>query len=135
MLSQHFQNIQQIPHQETQQNQTIPQQTKPLSSKGGRKKRVANRTTIDVPDTESESKTIRAHSRCTQVEETLLATCYLAIYKDQQVENDQKNDSFWKRVLAMFNGQSHHKRTKDMLTGKWETMNPNCQRLTLSTNV
>nr|GEV16751.1 hypothetical protein [Tanacetum cinerariifolium] len=40
----------------------------------------------------------------------------------------QKNETFWYRVLNEFNSKNFQKRTKDMLTSKWHTLNANCQK-------
>nr|GEX63773.1 hypothetical protein [Tanacetum cinerariifolium] len=62
------------------------------------------------------------------VEEELLASCYVAVSKDNNVGRSQKNETFWYRVLNEFNSQIFQKRTKDMLTSKWHTLNANCQK-------
>nr|GEZ18092.1 hypothetical protein [Tanacetum cinerariifolium] len=54
------------------------------------------------------------------VEEELLATCY--------VGSSQKHETFWYRVLNEFNSKKIQKRTKNILTSKWHTLNANCQK-------
>nr|GEW20670.1 hypothetical protein [Tanacetum cinerariifolium] len=62
------------------------------------------------------------------VEEELLATCYMAVSKDNNVGRSQKHETFWYRVLNKFNSKNFQKHTKDMLTSKWHTLNANCQK-------
>nr|GEY30268.1 glutathione S-transferase T3-like [Tanacetum cinerariifolium] len=40
----------------------------------------------------------------------------------------QKHETFWYRVLNEFNSEKIQKRTKNMLTSKWHTLNVNCQK-------
>nr|GEX35755.1 glutathione S-transferase T3-like [Tanacetum cinerariifolium] len=40
----------------------------------------------------------------------------------------QKHETFWYRVLNEFNSKKIQKRTKDILTSKWHTLNANCQK-------
>nr|GEZ33462.1 glutathione S-transferase T3-like [Tanacetum cinerariifolium] len=60
-----------------------------------------------------------AAGRWLPVEEELLATCYVAVSEDNNVG---------RRVLNEFNSKKIQKRTKDMLTSKWHTLNANCQK-------
>nr|GEV38068.1 hypothetical protein [Tanacetum cinerariifolium] len=69
-----------------------------------------------------------AAGRWLPVEEELLATCYVAVSKDNKVGRSQKHETFWYRVLNEFNSKKFQKRTKDMLTSKWHTLNANCQK-------
>nr|GEV32049.1 RNA-directed DNA polymerase, eukaryota [Tanacetum cinerariifolium] len=46
----------------------------------------------------------------------------------QHILLSQKNETFWYRVLNEFNSKFFQKRTKDMLTSKWHTLNANCQK-------
>nr|GEZ54271.1 hypothetical protein [Tanacetum cinerariifolium] len=61
-------------------------------------------------------------------EETLLAKCYVAISEERNAERLQAKDTFWYRVLNEFNRFNFQKRTKDMLSSKWNTMNHNFQK-------
>ncbi|GKD33175.1 hypothetical protein Tco_1248684 [Tanacetum coccineum] len=61
-------------------------------------------------------------------EETLLTAFYIGVFEDNQVENDQKDESFSYKVLNEFNKTSHHKRKRDMLMRKCATLNGNCQK-------
>nr|GEU75424.1 hypothetical protein [Tanacetum cinerariifolium] len=69
-----------------------------------------------------------AAGRWLSVEEDLLETCYVAVSEDNNVERSQKHETFWYRVLNEFNSKKFKKRTKDMLTSKWHTLNANCQK-------
>nr|GEV62085.1 hypothetical protein [Tanacetum cinerariifolium] len=70
-----------------------------------------------------------AAGRWLPVEEELLATCYVAVSEDNNVGRSQKHETFWYRVLNEFNSKKFKKRTKDMLTSKWHTLNANCQKI------
>ena len=56
-----------------------------------------------------------------------MAECYIQISEDPIVGNNQQNDTFWYKVLDEYNEQAKRKglkeRNKNMLTGKWTTMN------------
>nr|GEZ95894.1 hypothetical protein [Tanacetum cinerariifolium] len=69
-----------------------------------------------------------AAGRWLLVEEELLATCYVAVSKDNNVGRSQKHETFWYRVLNEFNSKKFQKRTKDILTRKWHTLNVNRQK-------
>nr|GEX39173.1 hypothetical protein [Tanacetum cinerariifolium] len=69
-----------------------------------------------------------AAGRWLPVEEESLATCYVAVSEDNNVGRSQKHETFWYRVLNEFNSKKFQKRTKDMLTSKWHTLNVNCQK-------
>ncbi|GJS42791.1 hypothetical protein Tco_0567834 [Tanacetum coccineum] len=60
-------------------------------------------------------------------EETLLAKCYVAISEDKNAGRSQAKDTFWYRVLNEFNRLNFQKRTKDMFSSKWNSLNHNCQ--------
>ncbi|GJX88668.1 hypothetical protein Tco_0340682 [Tanacetum coccineum] len=48
--------------------------------------------------------------------------------KTSPKSRSQKHETFWYRVLNEFNSKKFQKRTKDMLTSKWHTLNANCQK-------
>ncbi|GJS45506.1 hypothetical protein Tco_0595627 [Tanacetum coccineum] len=77
---------------------------------------------------EDEPQETVAVGRWLPVEEELLATCYVAVLEDNNVGRSQKHETFWYRVLNEFNSKFFQKRTKDMLTSKWHTLNANCQK-------
>nr|GFB43290.1 hypothetical protein [Tanacetum cinerariifolium] len=92
-----------------------------FQKKGGRKK-TKSKTGKNVED-----ETLAA-GRWLPVEKEMLAACYMAFLKDNNVERSQKHETFWYRVLNKFNSKIFQKRTKDMLTSKWHTLNANCQK-------
>nr|GEV70741.1 gibberellin 2-beta-dioxygenase 8 [Tanacetum cinerariifolium] len=94
---------------ETSQSLTQPQQVD-SQKKGGRKKTKSKRG----KNVEDEPV---AAGRWLPVEEELLATCYVAVWKIITLEGHKS----MKRKKIQ-------KRTKDMLTSKWHTLNANCQR-------
>ncbi|GKD76281.1 hypothetical protein Tco_1334563 [Tanacetum coccineum] len=77
---------------------------------------------------EDEPQETVAVGRWLPVKEELLATCYVAVSEDNNVGRSQKHETFWYRVLNEFNSKKFQKRTKDMLTSKWHTLNANCQK-------
>nr|GEZ32431.1 hypothetical protein [Tanacetum cinerariifolium] len=123
VLNREFQDLQQHPpffNSETSQSLTQPQQVD-SSKKGGRKKTKSKRGK-NVKDE------LIAAGRWLPVKEELLATCYVAVSKDNNVRRSQKHETSWYRVLNEFNSKNFQKRTKDMLTSKWHTLNANCQK-------
>ncbi|GJT03025.1 hypothetical protein Tco_0824194 [Tanacetum coccineum] len=126
VLNREFQDLQQNPpsfNSETSQSLTQPQQVD-SPKKGGRKKTKAKRG----KNVEDEPQEPVAVGRWLPVEEELLATCYVAVSEDNNVGRSQKHETFWYRVLNEFNSKFFQKRTKDMLTSKWHTLNANCQK-------
>ncbi|GJZ69048.1 hypothetical protein Tco_0632598 [Tanacetum coccineum] len=61
-------------------------------------------------------------------EETLLAICFVVVSEDRNVWRSQPKDTLWFRVLNEFNRLNFQKRTKDMLSSKWTTLNYHCQK-------
>nr|GEV13395.1 hypothetical protein [Tanacetum cinerariifolium] len=95
--------------------------------------------TIDSPKNDGRKKTKSkrgknvedepvAAGRWLPIEEELLSTCYVAVSEDNNVGMSHKHETFWYRVLNVFNSKKLQKRTKDMLTSKWHTLNANCQK-------
>ncbi|GJT03861.1 hypothetical protein Tco_0838323 [Tanacetum coccineum] len=126
VLNREFQDLQQNPpsfNSETLQSLTQPQQVD-SPKKGGRKKTKSKRE----KNVEDEPQEPVAAGRWLPVEEELLATCYVAVSEDNNVERSQKHETFWYRVLNEFNPKKFQKHTKDMLTSKWHTLNVNCQK-------
>ncbi|GJT84247.1 hypothetical protein Tco_1058589 [Tanacetum coccineum] len=114
MLNREFQNLQQNPPQypPQEQPQSNPHnhnhQSKKIQAKD--EENVPKKTKDDQPD-------MGRGSFCwLQAEETLLASCYVAVSEDPNIGNSQKKDTFWYKVLGEFNRQNFQKRNKDMLT-------------------
>nr|GEW35646.1 hypothetical protein [Tanacetum cinerariifolium] len=61
-------------------------------------------------------------------EELLLAKCSVAVSEDRNVGRSQPKDTLWFRVLNEFNRKNFQKRTKDMLSSKWTSLNHHCQK-------
>nr|GFA87038.1 hypothetical protein [Tanacetum cinerariifolium] len=123
VLYREFQDLQRHPpsfNSETSQPLAQPQQVD-SPKKGGRKKTKSKR------GKNIEDEPVAA-VRWLLVEEELLATCYVAVLEDNNVGRSQKNETFWYRVLNEFNSKNFQKRTKDMLTSKWHTLNADCQK-------
>ncbi|GJS37206.1 hypothetical protein Tco_0535588 [Tanacetum coccineum] len=126
ILNREFQDLQQNPpsfNSETSQSLTQPQQVD-SPKKGGRKKTKSKRgkNVVDEPQEPV------AAGRWLPVEKELVATCYVAVSEDNNVKRSQKHETFWYLVLNEFNSKFFQKRTKDMLTSKWHTLNANCQK-------
>nr|GEX78578.1 RNA-directed DNA polymerase, eukaryota [Tanacetum cinerariifolium] len=115
---------------EITQSLTQPQQVD-SQKKGGRKK---NKIKKGVQNVEAEPQEPVAAGRWLPVEEEFLATCYVAVLEDNNVRRSQKHETFWYRVLNKFNSRIFQKRTKDMLTSKWHTLNANCQKFNAAYN-
>lgn len=56
-----------------------------------------------------------------------MAECFIQVSDDPNVGVDQNKDTFWYRVLEIYNIEAEKKkfvkRTKNMLTGKWTPLN------------
>nr|GEU40742.1 hypothetical protein [Tanacetum cinerariifolium] len=90
VLNHEFQDLQQHPpsfNSETSQSLNQPQQVD-SPKKGGRKKTKSKRG----KNVEDEPV---AAGRWLPVEEELLATCYVAVSEDNNVERSQKHETFW----------------------------------------
>ncbi|GJV62166.1 hypothetical protein Tco_1468266 [Tanacetum coccineum] len=123
-FQQTFQNIQQNPpQQQSQSSNSIPQQTD-SQPKRTRVKHEAKRSKGKEAESTGDITTLRWSSN----EEALLAECFIAVSEDRNVGRSQANDTFWIRVMNEFNQKKFQKRTKDMLTSKWTTMNHHCQK-------
>ena len=68
----------------------------------------------------------------TQEEELLLSECYIEVSEDAKVGADQQKDTFWYKVLEVYNKEAkrlkYTTRTKNMLTGKWTPMNKDVKK-------
>ncbi|GJZ57256.1 hypothetical protein Tco_0612750 [Tanacetum coccineum] len=78
-------------------------------------------------DPEPQAETVKVCTFWSQEEELLLAECFIQISEDPRIGSDQKNDTFWYKILDAYNDQAGKRgfpiRTKNMLTGKWTPMN------------
>ncbi|GJZ18798.1 kinase-like domain-containing protein [Tanacetum coccineum] len=123
-FQQTFQNIQQNPpQQQSQSSNSIPQQTD-SQPKRTRVKHAAKRSKGKEAEPTGDVTTLRWSSD----EEALLAECFVAVSEDRNVGRSQAKDTFWIRVMHEFNRKNFQKRTKDMLTSKWTTLNHHCQK-------
>nr|GEW92382.1 glutathione S-transferase T3-like [Tanacetum cinerariifolium] len=69
-----------------------------------------------------------AAGRWLSVEKNCLQHVTWPLQKIITSEGHKKHETFWYRVLNEFNSKFFQKRTKDMLTSKWHTLNANCQK-------
>ncbi|GKC80668.1 hypothetical protein Tco_1131442 [Tanacetum coccineum] len=78
-------------------------------------------------DPEPQAETVKVRTFWSQDEELLLAKCFIQISEDPRIGSDQKNDTFWYKILDAYNDQAGKRgipiHTKNMLTGKWSPMN------------
>nr|GEX45637.1 hypothetical protein [Tanacetum cinerariifolium] len=122
-FQQNFQNIQaNPPQQQSQSSNSFPQQTD-SQPKRSRLKHMSKKS----KGKEAES-TGDVTLRWSSDEEVLLVECYVAVSEDRNVGRSQAKDTFWVRVMHEFNRKNFQKRTKDMLTSKWSTLNHHCQK-------
>ncbi|GJU38238.1 hypothetical protein Tco_1191195 [Tanacetum coccineum] len=77
-----------------------------------------------------EPKTDRAF--WSQDEEKLLANFFIEISEDPNNRSDQARDTFWYKILTIYNQQADKlgfkSRNKNILTGKWTPMNHDVQK-------
>ena len=104
----------------------------PTSSKKSRTKTMARKRKTKSKTKKSgkekeETEPSRARIFWTQDEEYLLEECFIQVSEDPKVGADQKQDTFWYKVLDAYNKEAtrlnYATRTKNMLTGKWTPMN------------
>ncbi|GJX07655.1 hypothetical protein Tco_0195587 [Tanacetum coccineum] len=81
---------------------------------------------------EPQAERTRAQNLWSQGEELLLAKSFIQISEDPKIGSDKKNDTFWYKVLDVYNEEAkkdnYPPRTKNMLTGKWTPMNRDVQK-------
>ncbi|GJS08478.1 hypothetical protein Tco_0365274 [Tanacetum coccineum] len=76
----------------------------------------------------------RKHNRnlWSQDEKLILAKSFIHIFEDPKTGCDQKNETFWYKIIDVYNAEAtrrgYMERTKNMLTGKWTPMNENVQK-------
>ncbi|GKE77735.1 hypothetical protein Tco_1543855 [Tanacetum coccineum] len=59
-------------------------------------------------------------------EKKLLCECWVKISKNNEIRANQSDDTFWWKVTHAFNKATHGiNHTKNMITGKWATLNGN----------
>nr|GEV78600.1 hypothetical protein [Tanacetum cinerariifolium] len=122
-FQQNFQNIQaNPPQQQSQSSNSFPQQTD-SQPKRSRLKHMAKKSKGKEAEPTGDV-TLRWSSD----EEALLAECYVALSEERNVGRSQAKDTFWIRVMHEFNRKIFKKRTNDMLTSKWTTLNHHCQK-------
>ncbi|GJW46006.1 hypothetical protein Tco_0077652 [Tanacetum coccineum] len=109
-----------MPQQQSQSSNSLSQ-TEAQPKRAPRKRSAKKNQGVEIPDG-------GIPFRWQPDEETLLAKCYVAVSEDRNVGRSQPKDTFWYRVLNEFNRLNFQKRTKDMLSSKWNTLNHNCQK-------
>ncbi|GJX91885.1 hypothetical protein Tco_0345211 [Tanacetum coccineum] len=106
-----------------------PTPTSRKTSRGPRMKSKAKKTKEKEAQVKAKK---RARIVWSQEEELILAESFIQISEDPRVGSDQKNDTFWYKILEAYNAEAkkrgYMERTKNMLTGKWTSMNANVQK-------
>ncbi|GJV24224.1 hypothetical protein Tco_1376919 [Tanacetum coccineum] len=127
-ISQQQSGNSQQPSHEIQEEEDVTEPVPTPSSKkpGSRGKRIKKMANKNV-DPEPQDETVKVRNFWSQDEELLLAECFTQISEDPKIGSDQKNDTFWYKILDAYNDQAGKRgfpvRTKNMLTGKWTPMN------------
>ncbi|GJR83753.1 hypothetical protein Tco_0154538 [Tanacetum coccineum] len=89
-------------------------------------------------DSKPQAETVKVRPFWSQEEDMLLAECFIQIFEDPRIGSDQKNDTFWYKILDSYNDQAGKRgfpiRTKNMLTGKWTPMNPEVSKFNMLVN-
>ncbi|GKC04298.1 hypothetical protein Tco_0995908 [Tanacetum coccineum] len=81
---------------------------------------------------ETQVETKRARNLWSKYEKLILAESFNQISEDPKTGCDQKNETFWYKILDVYNAEAKRRgymeRTKNMLTGKWTLINANDQK-------
>ncbi|GKD38893.1 hypothetical protein Tco_1259100 [Tanacetum coccineum] len=89
---------------------------------------MVKRSTVDLEADEEEEET-RKVQRWTQDEKVLLCKCWVEVSRNNQIEADRNDESFWRQITDDFNQGSYQgTRTKNMATCKWYRINTDCQK-------
>ncbi|GKA11151.1 hypothetical protein Tco_0690584 [Tanacetum coccineum] len=111
------------------ENEAEPEQT-PTSKKTRGDTRVKSKAKKNK-EKETQVETKRARNLWSKYEELILAESFIQIFEDPKTGCDQKNETFWYKILDVYNAEAKRRgymeRTKNMLTGKWTLMNVNVQ--------
>ncbi|GKF31886.1 hypothetical protein Tco_0101684, partial [Tanacetum coccineum] len=71
----------------------------------------------------------RQVSRWPREEEILLCQCWDGVSENNEIRADRNEDSFWGQIMEDFNKCTFERtRTKNMLTGKWSSINDDCKK-------
>ncbi|GKA62075.1 hypothetical protein Tco_0761594 [Tanacetum coccineum] len=108
-----------MPQQQSQSSNSLSQTES--STKKGRMKRSVKKGKMTEPVGD-------VTLRWKPEEEFLLAECFVAVTEDRNVGRSQPKDTLWFRVLNEFNRKNFQKRTKDMLSSKWTSLNHHFQK-------
>lgn len=140
---QQFQRFQQFQQSQPAQLTQVPEtqfkvpQSKPKEKDNRRKgKRPAKPSSIPAVDLSGEDDNIdddddivvTAPQRWTPAEETMLAKVWVAVSEDNERGDDQTMEFFWNSIYNDFNQRNPTRRTKNMLTGKWNRTHPDVQK-------
>lgn len=125
-LNSNFQNLQFSQHSQHSQTETneVPETPASPQKPKSRGKRKAKKSKEHVEENDAE----KAKEHWTPLEERLLAKCWVACSEDPKFGRSQSKDTLWQRILAGFNRINPKDRNKDMLQGKWKTLNRGCNK-------
>ncbi|GJZ74822.1 hypothetical protein Tco_0639287 [Tanacetum coccineum] len=67
--------------------------------------------------------------RWTRDEEKLLCEVWVGVFENSDIGNDRNEECFWGQIHDDFNKSTNGVfRTKNMITGEWNRMQPDCQK-------
>ncbi|GJU66186.1 hypothetical protein Tco_1252445 [Tanacetum coccineum] len=83
-----------------------------------------NFQTQNVPETQFK---LRLKLPCDK--EKLLCKVWVGVFENNDIGNDRNEECFWGQIHDDFNKSTNGvSRTKNMITGKWNRMHPDCQK-------
>ncbi|GJY03326.1 hypothetical protein Tco_0369266 [Tanacetum coccineum] len=84
--------------------------------------------TVDSKTLWIKSVPIKVNILAWKIKLEALPTRFNISRRDKNAGRSQAKDTFWYQVLNEFNHLNFQKRTKDMLSSKWNSLNHNCQK-------
>ncbi|GJZ82494.1 hypothetical protein Tco_0647667 [Tanacetum coccineum] len=140
-LNTQFQNFQTQNVPETQFK--VPQPQPPPKETRRKGKRMAKKSSIPAVDLSADDDNIEDEEdvvmtttaptqtsvRWTRDEEKLLCEVWVGVSENNDIGNDRNEECFWGQIHDDFNKSTNGvSRTKNMITGKWNRMHPDCQK-------
>ncbi|GJU84957.1 hypothetical protein Tco_0585724 [Tanacetum coccineum] len=140
-LNTQFQNFQTQNVPETQFK--VPQPQPPPKETRRKGKRMAKKSSIPAVDLSADDDNIEDEEdvvmtttaptqtsvRWTRDEEKLLCEVWVEVSENNDIGNDRNEECFWGQIHDDFNKSTNGVyRTKNMITGKWNRMHPDCQK-------
>ncbi|GJZ69687.1 glutathione S-transferase T3-like protein [Tanacetum coccineum] len=140
-LNTQFQNFQTQNVPETQFK--VPQPQPPQKETRRKGKRMAKKSSFPAVDLSADDDNIEDEEdvvmtttaptqtsvRWTRDEEKLLCEVWVGVSENSDIGNDRNEECFWGQIHDDFNKSTNGVfRTKNMITGKWNRMQPDCQK-------